>query len=151
MDYNFDMALNFVLQWEGFISDNPDDPGGLTIWGISSRSYKDAVKEMKRLIANEEKDKAFKIAKRIYYQNYWLKCGCNDLPYPLNVIVFDTAVNMGRRRAMEILKSSRNWKDYLLQRLYIYSKFKKAKIFFRGWANRVLDLYRLIKDEEKKC
>ena len=148
---NFEKALNFVLKWEGFISEDIRDKGKLTIWGISSRSYKDAVKEMKRLIANEEKDKAFKIAKKIYYQNYWLKCGCDKKIYPANIIIFDTAVNMGKKRALEIYKKSTGWEDYLLERLYAYSKFKQAKLYFRGWANRVLDLYRLIKDEEEKC
>jgi len=148
---NFEKALNFVLKWEGFISNDPNDSGGLTIWGISSRSYKDAVLEMKRLISSEEKDRAFKIAEEIYYQNYWLKCNCDNLLYPLNLVVFDTAVNMGRKRAKEFLEISQDWRDYLLQRLYTYSKFKQTKLYFRGWANRVLDLYKLIKDEEEKC
>jgi len=55
---------------------------------------------------------------------------------------------MGRRRAMEFLDAYNDWRDYLLKRLYTYSKFKQAKLYFRGWANRTLDLYKLIKDEE---
>ncbi|GAH59133.1 unnamed protein product, partial [marine sediment metagenome] len=83
-----------------------------------------------------------------YYQNYWLKCGCDELPYPFNIVVFDTAVNMGRRRATEFLNAYSDWRDYLLKRLYTYSKFKQAKLYFRGWANRTLDLYKMIKDDE---
>ena len=138
----FEEAIKFVLKWEGFISDDPNDPGGLTIWGISYKSYPKQVMEMKILIGRENKEEAFKIAKEIYYQNYWLKAGCDKLPTPFNIIVFDTAVNMGISRAGEFLNTYSDWRDYLLKRLYTYSKFKQAKLYFRGWANRVLDLYK---------
>ena len=147
----FDRALKFVLKWEGFISDDKNDPGGLTIWGISYKSYPKQVLEMKKIIDEEKKDwkfEAFKIAEEIYYQNYWLKAGCKHMAFPLNIINFDTAVNMGRKRAEELWeKTYGDWKDYLLLRLYTYSKFKQAKLYFRGWANRTLDLYKFIKDE----
>ena len=145
---DFDKALKFVLKWEGFITDDPNDKGGLTIWGISARSHKDAVFEMKRLIEAEEKDKAFEICKKIYKSVYWDKTDCNALSYPMNLVVFDTAVNMGRSRADEIFDQCTGcWRDYLLLRLYTYSKFKQAKLYFRGWANRVLDLYKQIEKE----
>ena len=103
---------------------------------------------MERLINEQKKDEAFKIAENIYYENYWLKAGCDELPYPLNITHFDTAVNMGRSKANELYdKSCGNWHDYLLLRLYTYSKFKQAKLYFRGWANRTLDLYNFIKEK----
>ena len=147
---DFDKALKFVLKWEGFISDDKNDRGGLTIWGISYKSYPKQVLEMKKIIDEEEKDwkfEAFKIAEEIYYQNYWLKAGCDTLPFPFNIVVFDTAVNMGRRRAKEFLDVYSDWRDYLLKRLYTYSRFKQAKLYFRGWANRTLDLYMYVKKE----
>jgi len=135
---DFDKAIKFVLKWEGGYSNDLNDPGGETKYGISKRSYPEL--DISKL--------TLKQAKEIYYQNYWLKCGCDSLPYPFNIVVFDTAVNMGRRRAMNFLDAYNDWRDYLLKRLYTYSKFKQAKLYFRGWANRVLDLYKLIKDEE---
>ena len=148
MKEDFERAIKFVLKWEGFISDDPNDPGGLTIWGISYKSYPKQVMEMKILIGRENKEEAFKIAKEIYYQNYWLKSGCDKLTPPLDLIVFDTSVNMGVSRAGEFLKVSVDWRDYLLLRLYTYSKFKQAPLYFRGWANRTLDLYEQIKEEK---
>ena len=136
---NFDKALKFVLKWEGGYSNDLRDPGGETKYGISKRSYPKL--DISKL--------TLKQAKEIYYQNYWLKAGCDKLPYPFNIVVFDTAVNMGRRRANEFLNAYNDWRDYLLKRLYTYSKFKQAKLYFRGWANRTLDLYKLIKDKEK--
>lgn len=146
----FRQALPQVLKWEGFISNDKNDKGGLTIWGISSRSHVDAVFEMKRLIEQGDKDKAFKIASDIYYEVYWKKMGCDKITCPeLAVVVFDTAVNMGRSRAKQLLEESdeNDWKDYMLRRLYTYSKFRQAKLYFRGWANRVLDLWRFIDTE----
>jgi len=135
---DFEKALKFVLKWEGGYSNDPNDPGGETKFGICKRSYPEL--DISKLTLEQ--------AKEIYYKNYWLKSGCDELPYPFNIIVFDTAVNMGRRRAIEFLNAYNDWRDYLLKRLYTYSKFKQAKLYFRGWANRTLDLYKIIKDEE---
>jgi len=145
----FKEALQFILKWEGFISYDPQDPGGMTIWGISYRSHKDAVLEMELLLDNGDKDKAFEMAENIYYNDYWLKAGCDKLTFPLYIIHFDTAVNMGKGKAKELQgKADGDWKDYLLLRLYAYSKFDLAKLYFRGWSNRVLDLYNYIKEKE---
>jgi len=136
---DFEIALKFVLKWEGGYSNDLRDPGGETKFGISKRSYPDL--DISKL--------TLKQAKKIYYQNYWLKAGCDELPYPFNIVVFDTAVNMGRSRAIKFIDPYNDWRDYLLKRLYTYSKFKQAKLYFRGWANRVLDLYHFIKEVEK--
>ena len=138
MKKDFEKAIKFVLKWEGGYSNDPNDPGGETKYGISKRSYPEL--DISKL--------TLKQAKEIYYQNYWLKSGCDELPFPFNIVVFDTAVNMGRHRAMEFLNTYNDWRDYLLKRLYTYSKFKQAKLYFRGWANRVLDLYDFVKKEE---
>jgi len=137
---DFEKGLKFVLKWEGGYTNDPNDPGGETKFGISKSSYPEL--DISKL--------TLKQAKEIYYQNYWLKTGCDDLPFPFNIVVFDTAVNMGRRRAIEFLNTYNDWRDYLLKRLYTYSKFKQAKLYFRGWANRTLDLYKYIKEESKK-
>ena len=136
----FDKALKFVLKWEGGYSNDPNDPGGETKYGISKRSYPH----------EDIKNMTLERAKKIYYENYWLKVGCDKLPFPLNIVVFDTAVNMGRSRAGKFLDASNDWRDYLLLRLYTYSKFKLAKLYFRGWSNRVLDLYMYVKKEMKE-
>jgi len=151
MDKSFEKAVQFVLKWEGGYSNDPRDPGGETKFGICKRSYPEL--DISKL--------TLKQAKEIYYQNYWLKAGCDKTIYPLNIIVFDTAVNMGRSMAEKLLNEcfsydvdknigTYNWKDYLLLRLYTYSKFKQAKLYFRGWSNRVLDLYIYIKEEKNK-
>ena len=134
---NFNEALKFILRWEGGYTNDKNDPGGETKFGISKRSYPEL--DISKLTLEQ--------AKKIYYENYWLKSGCQNMEYPLNLVVFDTAVNMGRSRAGKIWeKSCGDWREFLLLRLYTYSKFKLAKLYFRGWANRVLDLYKNIKE-----
>jgi len=145
IEVTFEDALKFVLKWEGFISNDPADPGGLTIWGISYRSYPKEVLEMERLINEVKKDEAFAIAKKIYYENFWLKADCDKLPSPFNLIVFDTAINCGKSRAKEFYDASTDWQDYLFKRIDYYTKCEKFNIFGRGWLNRVVDLYKEVK------
>jgi len=135
---DFNIALKFVLKWEGGYSNDPNDPGGETKFGISKRSYPEL--DISKL--------TLKQAKEIYYQNYWLKAGCDTLPYPFNIVVFDTSVNMGKRRALEILNAYSDWKDYLFRRIELYAGFKGAKYYLRGWINRVIDLYKFIEDKK---
>ena len=142
---DFEKALQFILKWEGFISNHPNDPGGFTIWGISSRSYPANVARMKKRIDEGKKDEAFAEAKKIYYENYWLKAKCHEHAFPLNLIMFDTAVNCGRGRANKLLEDCNGWEDYLLNRIAFYSKLKTAKYFIRGLVNRVISLYEFVK------
>lgn len=128
---NFEEAVSFVLKWEGGYTNDPNDPGGETKYGICKRSY--PTLDIKNLTLDK--------AKEIYYQNYWLKAGCDELSPPLDIIVFDTAVNCGVGRAKEFLEISSDWKDYLLRRIAFYTELKTAKFYIRGWVNRVVDLY----------
>lgn len=134
MNNNFEKAIKFVLKWEGGYSNNPNDPSGETKYGISKKSY-----------PNEDiKNMTIERAKEIYYQNYWLKADCDKLPFPFNLIVFDTAVNCGVRRAKKFMTNSLGWQDYLFNRIEFYAGLKTAKYFLRGWINRVIDLYKEI-------
>ena len=128
----FEDALKFVLKWEGGYSNDPNDPGGETKFGISKRSYPNL--DIKNLTVKQ--------AKEIYFQNYWLKAGCDKLTSPLDIIVFDTAVNMGVSRAKEFLGVSADWRDYLIRRIVFYAGLGTAKLYIRGWVNRVVDLYK---------
>ena len=130
----FEDALKFVLKWEGGYSNDPNDPGGETKFGISKRSYPNL--DIKNLTLEQ--------AKEIYLQNYWLKADCDKLTSPLDIIVFDTAVNMGVSRAKEFLGVSADWRDYLIRRIVFYAGLGTAKLYIRGWVNRVVDLYKIL-------
>jgi lysozyme family protein len=138
MDKEFEKALKFTLKWEGNYSNDPNDPGGETKYGISKKSY--PTLDIKNLTLEK--------AKEIYYQNYWLKADCDKIPFPFNITVFDTAVNCGVERAKRFYQISIGWQDYLFLRIEYYTKLKTAKYFLRGWINRVVDLYNSIRIKE---
>ena len=139
---NFFRAIDFVLSWEGYKSEDPDDPGKLTIWGISSKSHPEDVHRMNFMTP----DLAKEVAIRIYKDNYWDKLQCDEIEYPLDIICFDTGVNMGLARALNILTVAPDWRDYLLYRIMRYTDLGKANPkFLRGWLNRTLALWKMVK------
>lgn len=146
---DFEKALKFIQPIEGYISADPDDRGGLTIFGISSRSHKNAVIKMRKLIDAGKKEEAYKIAKQIYYEVYWLKTACDELPFPFNIVVFDTAVNCGRGTAIKLLDVYSDWKDYLFRRLDYHNECITAREHIWGWSRRIVKLYNFVKKAEK--
>ena len=131
-------SLEFTLKWEGVYSNDPNDPGGETKWGISKKAYpKEDIKNMTRERALE-----------IYAQDYWLKAGCDALPYPLCVAVFDAAVNCGVGRAISWLRHSNGVDSFMALRKQFYLELVKVnpklQRYARGWWARVADLDKLI-------
>lgn len=94
----FDKAIKLILKWEAGYVNDPSDPGGETKYGISKRSYPNL--DIKNLTEQQ--------AKEIYKRDFWDTCKCNQLPYPVAIMVFDTAVNMGTGTAIKMLQKSIN-------------------------------------------
>jgi lysozyme family protein len=131
METSFGQALAFTLRWEGGYVDNPQDPGGETNFGISKRAYPHLnIKELTKEQAGE-----------IYHRDYWAKAGCPEIAYPLDIVVFDTAVNVGVSRALDFLKVTHDVESYLLLRLKFYISLNIAKTFIFGWTRRVISLW----------
>ena len=139
MRENFERALKFVLQHEGGLVEDPRDPGGVTKYGISQRAYPHL--DIRKLTVEQ--------AREIYLRDYWIRAGCDALPWPRDLLVFDTAVNLGIRRAREFLRT-RNDHEYLLRRIFYYLELAhrspRFRRFLRGWLNRVKDLYEAMDD-----
>ena len=96
----FDDIIEVVLHHEGGYVNDPKDPGGETNFGIAKRSHPD--EDIKNLTKED--------AKRIYYQDYWMKNRVPQLPDELKHIYFDMCVNQGRGRAVKILQQAANAK-----------------------------------------
>ncbi|MBI1684468.1 glycoside hydrolase family 108 protein [Caulobacter hibisci] len=91
----FDAAFEILIGHEGGYVNDPRDPGGETKFGISKRSY-----------PNEDiKALSLARAKAIYYDDFWRAAGCDKVA-GLAFDLFDTAVNSGVRRAVEILQEA---------------------------------------------
>lgn len=95
---NFSDAVNRVIAHEGEYSNDPSDPGGETKWGICHNSYPEL--NIKNLTIEQ--------AKEIYKRDYWDNI-CDWLPYKdLQILFFDTVVNLGKRGATKVLQKTVN-------------------------------------------
>jgi lysozyme family protein len=90
----FLIAVQGVLADEGGDSSNPADAGGATRFGISARAHPGVD------IATLTRDAAVKI----YWDEWWLRFGFEQLPAAIAVKTFDLAVNMGGSNAIECLQ-----------------------------------------------
>lgn len=128
---SLDQALALVLKFEGGYVNDPDDPGGETKYGISKRSYPNV--DIRNLTPE--------LAGTIYQNDYWGPAGCAHLTPGMAVVVFDSAVNVGVRRAVEWLGQYPDADDYLWHRLAYYRGLVQAKAtmgkFFVGWVRRL--------------
>lgn len=83
---DWNKAVDYVLNNEGGYSNRSDDPGGETAYGISKKSHPDL--DIKNLTVKQ--------AKEIYYQEYWLLFGINNIINDnIATKLMDMAVNMG--------------------------------------------------------
>lgn len=102
-DTPFTQALTFTLKWEGGYANNPNDPGGETMKGITKKVY-DVWRIKHGLPTRNVREIETTELHSIYYNSYWLKASCHKMPLPLAVAVFDCAVNMGTSRAIRHLQ-----------------------------------------------
>lgn len=140
----FNKALKFVLKWEGGFSDNKNDYGGRTNKGITQNTYNAWLKS-KGLASKDVKNITDSEVEQIYYNNYWLKAGCNNMTEKFAIVCFDTAVNMGVSRVSEFLRAAeyKYVDSFLLARALKYNEFAKVSSqrgFLHGWLNRLADL-----------
>lgn len=149
----FDQAFEIVVGHEGGFSDDPNDPGGRTKYGISQRSYPDVN------IAALTLDGA----KALYRRDYWDKCGCDALDPGLALVVFDAGVNNGVGQAIRWLQGAvgvaadgvigpvtrsaihnANDEETLVAlhaaRIYMMAGLSTWKNFGRGWSRRLARL-----------
>jgi hypothetical protein len=136
-------ALDFVLAHEGGWSDNPADPGGATMKGITLGTYvrwcadqrrPEPTKDDLRTITDDE-------VQQIYLGDYWLKSGADKLAWPLQLAHFDAAVNSGVGQAAKLLASSGgDFQEYMGQRITWYTNISNWETFGRGWIRRCADV-----------
>ncbi len=94
----FDRLIGAVLEHEGGLADDPDDPGGITKHGISLRSYP-------HLGANGIRSLTVEQAKDIYYRDWWRRLRCPEIHDDRVAQKYlDTSVNVGRSAGTKILQ-----------------------------------------------
>ena len=148
--HNFDLFFDRLIGHEGQYSNDPNDPGGETNWGISKREYPHLnIKKLTRAKAKE-----------IYHRDFWLKIKADKLPDGVAWQLFDFAVNSGIQTAIRYLQrtvmvaddgfwgpisqaaaDSMTETDMIMrlnaERLDFMTKLKNWPHHGKGWARRI--------------
>ncbi len=149
------LAGQWILEAEGGLVDDPNDPGGLTKYGISQAAFPDL--DIRNLTPEQ--------AIGIYATDYWEPAKCPALPQALALVHFDAAVNCGVGQAARFLQQAVGvtvdgivgpvtiaaaWKApeavgaYLSVREAFYRRLAQANpaegVFLDGWLNRLANL-----------
>jgi lysozyme family protein len=103
---NWPAALAFTLGEEGGYTNDPQDPGAATNFGITLATLSrwrgtDCTPEDVQALTRDE-------AESIYWADYWLEVHGNDLPAGLDLMTWDEAVNAGTRTAARFLQRAVN-------------------------------------------
>ena len=93
----FEEAFKHVVEAEGGYVNDPNDPGGETIYGITKRDHHDMWKDG---------PPSLEAAQHRYKVAYWDLAHCDALPWPLALFVFDAAVNQGVDAANRLLQKA---------------------------------------------
>lgn len=100
---NFDDALKVILIHEGGskFTDNPNDPGGATKYGISLRFLKEQGVDIDHdgdIDADDVKNLTEADEERLYGAFFWAPMHCDSFAQPVASKLVDVAVNVGTRR-----------------------------------------------------
>lgn len=95
---NFDQAFDLLIGHEGGYSNDPRDPGGETMWGITARVARQAG------YIGPMRDLPRDTAKTIARNQYWNAVRAEELPLGVRFDVFDTAYNSGIKTSIRMLQ-----------------------------------------------
>ncbi len=155
------METEYTSSGEVKVEHDPHDPGGTTKYGIDQQSHPGVD------VANLTLEQA----KEIYREGEWALCRCDELKAPWDMVIFDTAVNLGVARAVVLLQKtvghpsaplqrdgvigpktiaavnnavSGELELYLSRRSEYYKSLPKSMRdrYLKGWLNRVAALGR---------
>jgi lysozyme family protein len=104
----FDDAFKIVLGFEGGYSNDPADRGGETNYGITYNTLNNAKNKGWIPFNVPIQNIQLEHAKIIYKKGYWDAVQADSLPHPLDLILFDSAVNHGSGAAVKLLQKSLN-------------------------------------------
>jgi len=145
----FHDAIRFTLQWEGRYVNDSLDPGGETYCGISRRHWPnwpgwqeiDSAKEGGLDPERLDSPAIFAMVEDFYRDNFWRPAGCDDMEWPLSLVAFDTAVNIGVARAKKYADEVKaDYMMLIMRRIKHYADLvgreHRLQKFLRGWINR---------------
>jgi lysozyme family protein len=148
----FDDAFTALIGNEGGYSNNPADPGGETMWGITARvargwGYQGAMKDL-----------PLETAKAIARKFYWDPYQCDQFDPRVSFQIFDAAYNGGhpaqwlqqaagvaadgsiREITVAAVRAADPLKIVILfnaSRILYYTSLGTWESFGKGWSNRI--------------
>jgi len=133
---DFQKAVDDLIDhWEGGYVFDPDDPGGMTKYGISKRSY--PMLDIKSLTRDQ--------AVAIYYRDYWEKYHLDTaIPDPqMKAKVFNMGVLMGMKTALILMAGcglSVDMYRKVCEKHFeaIVIKHPECAKYLNGWKRRAL-------------
>lgn len=102
MKNNFNECLQRLLKDEGGYSNNPNDNGGPTNYGITLTDYRKYIN--KAGTASDVKGMTVAQASTIYRTKYWNALACDSLPNGVDYTCFDYGVHSGLGRPRNALQ-----------------------------------------------
>lgn len=141
MNQNYDYALKQVLLSEGGYTNDPQDPGGPTNFGITLHDYQSYIN--KSGTANDVRNMTEVQAATIYKSKYWDVVQGDSLPSGVDYCVFDYGVNSGNSRAINVYnefktKSPTDCINAICdERLAFLKGLSTWSHFGAGWSSRV--------------
>ena len=164
MKLSYDEAFDRVVGHEGGFQDSYHDRGNWTTgevgrgelkgtkWGISAMTYPHLD------IPNLSKEEA----KQIYYEDFWLRVGGDDLSSAVVFQLFDASINHGVGNAIRMLQRAVGVADdghygpltrtavvcksvddvlhlFNAERLEFYTKLSTWNVYGKGWVRRVVE------------
>jgi len=117
MNETFLQSLTKLLKLEGVYSNDKDDKGGETYWGISRNNFPnwtgwmfiDQAKDSKQFLEILKANLKLELFVRdFYYEHFWTKMNCDILPDLISSKLFELSVNTGIERATIILQTTLN-------------------------------------------
>lgn len=117
----FETAQAFTARWEGDISDDAADRGGLTHWGVSLAFLTDFAANAanrawlqgmgvhplpvtRATIRNLDATQA----RAIFRREFWTPLHLDDMPVQMGVLLYDAAVNSGRAQSVKLAQRGYN-------------------------------------------
>ena len=140
MNGNLPACLAVTLAYEGGWSNNPADPGGATMEGVTLAEYR---RHHPGATPIDLRNMTIEARNAIYQQDYWDKIGGDALALGLDLCAFDACVNSGPGAARRWLAragsgaTSARIRAFSSARLSFLQGLRTFRVFGRGWSTRV--------------
>lgn len=111
MEYSrqFEAAHKHVCEWEGYYSDDPDDSGGATKYGVSLKFLRSLGSEGD-INGDGTVDKqdvltiTLDIQKQLFKLNFWDNYNLDTWPERIAICMYDSSVNAGATQSVKLLQ-----------------------------------------------